>query len=339
MDSSSSQMTAMIHGSTSNRSPDCDSRHQIEMQSLSVIGDDYVLSITDQESAGLVDCEQQHVVNIDTTSIPLPDTTTFGDHLIHSPALRKDISHHSSPVDSQEGSTNEHGKNIGASSYRHSDDILSLRTSLDASSGGVDEADRHLGFALESLNQVLEPMAGYAWPDIMQQPFAGESDLATVSTAAEDASQCLDLAILDSASTGWQHNIWIDVETQNILTVHYFEHICQIMSCFDSRQNPFRKDIPPIMLNCGYMNDCVNGLSAAHLANSIRGMDSIALKHQTNALRGLLSDIQMIEYPDRQTKTNKSLSRVSAVYARHDALLAALLLGISTVRSKPEPWV
>lgn len=329
----------MVHGSASNRSPDCDSRHQIETQSLSAIEDDSVLSITDQESAGLVDCEQQHVVNIDTISIPLPDISTFGDNLTHSSALRKDISYHSSPVDSQEGSTNEHGKHTGASSYRHPDDILSLSTSLDASSGSVDGANQHLSFALESLNQVLEPMAGDAWPDIMQQPFAGESDLAIVTTAAEDASQCLDLAILDSASTGWQQNIWIDVETQNILTVHYFEHICQIMSCFDSRQNPFRKDIPPIMLNCGYMNDCVNGLSAAHLANSIRGMDSIALKHQTNALRGLLSDIQMIEYPDRQTKTNKSLSRVSVVYARHDALLAALLLGISTVRSKPEPWV
>lgn len=319
--------------SSGNTGPDCDSRHRVETQSLTVIGDDLSLTITDQGSVRLAECEQQHEVNIDPIMF-LPGTSTL-DRTPGSSALHDETLNHSSPAGPQEDSASKPDSHVATSGSPLPDDISSLRGTFPVATFEYG-ANQYYGFALDSLNQGLDPTAGEAWPYLVEQPFAEESDVATITTAAEDAPKCLDLSMLDPVGISWQQNIWIDVETQNILTMHYFEHICQIMSCFDSRLNPFRKDIPPIMLNCGYMNDCVNGLSAAHLANSVRGMDSIALKHQTNALRGLVSDIRMIEYPDCQRKINNSLSRVSAVYARHDALLAALLLGISTVRSNPE---
>ncbi|KAF2993857.1 hypothetical protein E8E13_000611 [Curvularia kusanoi] len=166
--------------------------------------------------------------------------------------------------------------------------------------------------------------------NLTQQPSVECQDLDSNTAVAELAESWDELNMPNWASWSWQHNIWTDYETENLLTTHYFNRICQIMSCFDSRQNPFRKNIPQMMLTCGYIQDCVSSLSAAHLANSICGMESVAIRHQTKALRSLMTVIQAIQDSDCYEGNNSILSHFSAKYARRHALLAALLLGIST---------
>lgn len=121
-----------------------------------------------------------------------------------------------------------------------------------------------------------------------------------------------------------------DLDKQR-LTVHYFETVCRILSCFDSHENPFRSDVPRVMLTCGYMNDCVIGMSAAHLANSSIGMESVALQHQVRAMSGLSAVIKSLRGPslghDAIVSRRDSFTRS----ARHQALLTAMLLGISSV--------
>ncbi|EUC30528.1 hypothetical protein COCCADRAFT_103708, partial [Bipolaris zeicola 26-R-13] len=152
---------------------------------------------------------------------------------------------------------------------------------------------------------------------------------ASPDTRIDVGQQCVDSDNLVLASTSWQRNIWIDAETENNLTVHYFDNTCQIVSCFDSRQNPFRKDIPRIMLTCEYLNDCIKALSAAHLANSIRDMDNVTLRYQTKAIRGLMSALQTLQFPSHHKSSDNGLSRISAAFARYQALLVALLLANS----------
>ena len=83
------------------------------------------------------------------------------------------------------------------------------------------------------------------------------------------------------------------------------------------------------MLTCDYFHDCVIGLSAAHLANKVDRMEGIALNHQSRAMAGLSMVIEKISIPagNGQVSHNKRLSQS----ARYQALLAAILLGISSV--------
>jgi hypothetical protein len=187
---------------------------------------------------------------------------------------------------------------------------------------------------LNVVNSVPQQTADNAWSSGADLLSAEDGDIATHAVLAGAGQQHIEYDSLYLESTLWQSNIWTDVENENTLTMHYFSHICVILSCFDSRQNPFRKDIPRMMLSCEYMSDCINSLSAAHLANSICGMDSVAMRHQTRAVRGLMSVIQSIQDQGNHDISDSSMLRLSTTYARHHALVAALLLGISAVSTK-----
>lgn len=127
------------------------------------------------------------------------------------------------------------------------------------------------------------------------------------------------------------HNALLDPSTRQKLTLHYFETVCQILSCFDSHENPFRSDIPTVMLTCDYVHDCIIGMSAAHLANSSSGMESIALNHQARAMAGLSLVIQTIRPSGRACDDQITRQDHFGRSARYQALLAAMLLGISSV--------
>lgn len=127
------------------------------------------------------------------------------------------------------------------------------------------------------------------------------------------------------------NNGLLDGMTKHDLTMHYFDSVCQILSCFDSHENPFRYDIPRVMLTCDYVHDCVIAMSAAHLANSRMGMESTALKYQARAMAGLSFVIQSMQAPacadDAQIALCSSYDRST----RYQALLTAMMLGISSV--------
>ena len=194
--------------------------------------------------------------------------------------------------------------------------------------------DQHQNPSLDAIDSALGLTSSDAWLCSIERQSGDDSDFDICAVAAQVGQQCIDSASLVPVSTSWQRNIWINVETENNLTVHYFDTVCQMLSCFDSRQNPFRKDIPRVMLSCEYLNDCVKALSAAHLANSIRSMDNVAVKHQTKALRGLMSVLQTLQCPSHHSSSDNELSRFSVTFTRYQALLAALLLAISAVRTE-----
>ncbi|KAH0336024.1 hypothetical protein KCU81_g8752, partial [Aureobasidium melanogenum] len=126
------------------------------------------------------------------------------------------------------------------------------------------------------------------------------------------------------------NNALLDSETKNALTTHYFDFICQIVSCFDSHESPFRADIPQKMLTCEYIHDCVVGMSAAHLANSVSGMDNIALRHQNRAMFALSSVIDSLFTSRDGGSKQYWLSCSSTRTTRYHALLACLLLNMSS---------
>jgi hypothetical protein len=131
-----------------------------------------------------------------------------------------------------------------------------------------------------------------------------------------------------------RNNTLLDSRTKNALTTHYFDYICQIVSCFDSHESPFRTDIPQKMLTCEYIHDCVVGMSAAHLANSVSGMENIALSHQNRAMFALSSVIDSLFTSGDEESEQHWLSRSSTKTTRYHALLASLLLNMSSVSTQ-----
>ncbi|KAG9569237.1 hypothetical protein KCU71_g2356, partial [Aureobasidium melanogenum] len=127
-----------------------------------------------------------------------------------------------------------------------------------------------------------------------------------------------------------RNNAPLDSGTKKALTTHYFDYICQIVSCFDSHESPFRTDIPQKMLTCEYIDDCVVGMSAAHLANSVSGMENIALSHQNRAMFALSSVIDSLFTSRDEGSEQYWLSCSSTKTTRYHALLASLLLNMSS---------
>lgn len=127
------------------------------------------------------------------------------------------------------------------------------------------------------------------------------------------------------------NNGLFDGMTKHDLTMHYFDSVCQILSCFDSHENPFRYDIPRVMLTCDYVHDCVIAMSAAHLANSRTGMESTALKYQARAMAGLSFVIQSMQAPACADDAGIALCSSYDRSVRYQALLTAMMLGISSV--------
>jgi hypothetical protein len=144
-----------------------------------------------------------------------------------------------------------------------------------------------------------------------------------------------DLGVSPQGTLGplWIDSPWFCPPTSNDLTLHYFESVCQILSCYDSRENPFRSDIPRMMLTCDYVHHCVIAMSAAHLANTRSGMEGVAMKHQARAMAGLSNVIQALRVPEHAGSTTTASRYLCSPSARYQALLVALLLGISSVRT------
>lgn len=145
------------------------------------------------------------------------------------------------------------------------------------------------------------------------------------------ASFRLDFCDMPLTTTSPLNEVPLEPETKHTLTKHYFDSVCQLLSCFDSHENPFRADIPQKMLTCDNIHDCIVGMSAAHLANSVSTMKNVALRHQSRAVFALSSIIDFVSSPEDQEFERSWLQISSTKVARHQALIAFLLLGISSV--------
>lgn len=289
-------------------------------------------STRDRDPAGVKENEQQREVDVASISSVLDSavsepaspqsSTMYGDYLPQAEIVS------STGVLIDESSFHA----VGSSAHVLSEDVPPSRPASPMQrreSGG----DQHQNLVLDAIDSTFGLASCDAWLCGTDQQFGDDRDTDVCVPADDVSEQCVDTGILALTSPLWQQNFWITTDTESNLTVHYFNNICQIMSCFDSRQNPFRKDIPRIMFTCECLKQCVNALSAAHLANSICGMDSIAIRYQTKAIRGLMSVLQTLQYSSQNKSSDNGLSRLSDTFVRHQALLVALLLAISAVRT------
>ncbi|EMD68571.1 hypothetical protein COCSADRAFT_178369 [Bipolaris sorokiniana ND90Pr] len=289
-------------------------------------------STLDQRPTAVKESEQRHQANVASPTSPLHTRVSQQPVSLHSSTVRSDDYLHqaeiASPVQILSSDESSSPPTAASSAYELSEDTprstsASPDTRID--SGG----NQYQTLVLDAIESALGLTPSHAWLCGTEQQSAEDSDFHVCAAAAQVGQQCVDSDNFVLASTLWQRNIWTETETENNLTVHYFDNTCPMVSCFDSRQSPFRKDIPRIMLTCEYLNDCIKALSAAHLANSIRGMDNVALRYQTKAIRGLMSVLQTLQFPSHHKSSDNGLSRVSATFARYQALMAALLLANS----------
>jgi hypothetical protein len=210
--------------------------------------------------------------------------------------------------------------------------------------------DSHSSMSEDRMTGQLDPMAGSSRASLDE--FSAQGGLhvhglvsCVKNVNAEDFpadGEIYELSnqLVGSPAARWTSNTipltidLLDSNTKQGLTLHYFNTVCQILSCFDSYENPFCSDIPRVMLTCGYIHDCVIGMSAAHLANTSVEMESISLSHQTQAMAGLSMALTTISTPDIIDNSQNMRRDPSAQSSRYQALLAAMLLNISSVSTK-----
>lgn len=105
------------------------------------------------------------------------------------------------------------------------------------------------------------------------------------------------------------------LDQSTTLSEHYFGHVCPIISCFDSLQNPFRSVLGNLMATNSLIFHCVMAISAAHASQRKLEMVNMALEHRTEAISCLTMELAL---------------PTSAVTP--ESLLVIIVLGISSVR-------
>ena len=103
------------------------------------------------------------------------------------------------------------------------------------------------------------------------------------------------------------------------LSRHYFSLVCHINSCFDSDTNIFRVEVRNMMDSCPLIHHAILSMSAAHLAPKRSDLVTAALKHKTEAISCLKTEVMKLsgEQPSFNIST--------------EVLLGSILLGITEV--------
>lgn len=107
------------------------------------------------------------------------------------------------------------------------------------------------------------------------------------------------------------------------LVAHYFDVICQVMSCFDSQSNPYRTDIPQYLSVSPHIFDCLMTMSAAHMANYINEYTVATLRYQTKAMSSLQDEMARLALNE--------LATVASSQSRYQLLLGTIILGMTSV--------
>lgn len=107
------------------------------------------------------------------------------------------------------------------------------------------------------------------------------------------------------------------------LVAHYFDVICQVMSCFDSASNPYRTDIPQSLSISPHIFDCLMTMSAAHMANYVHEYTVATLRYQTKAMSSLQDEMASLALTELATATSSK--------SRYQLLLGTIIIGMTSV--------
>ncbi|KAK4494258.1 hypothetical protein PRZ48_014556 [Zasmidium cellare] len=169
---------------------------------------------------------------------------------------------------------------------------------------------------------------------------APEEDWETIETDHADASVSLYSANnLERAETpkmdaSYLQYIWDYVsdndDLADKLVAHYFDVICQVMSCFDSASNPYRTAIPESLSISPHIFDCLMTMSAAHMANYINEYTVATLRYQTKAMSSLQEEMASLALTELATATTSK--------SRYQLLLGTIILGMTSAWHDPTAY-
>ena len=130
-----------------------------------------------------------------------------------------------------------------------------------------------------------------------------------------------------------------DDETE--LLRYYFTVVCDINSCFDSMQNPFRSNILNLLPGCAVLYHSILSMSAAHLYGWKLSTAPKAVEHQSQALKSLKMEVYELERKEKSYATltsSRSSMEVPALQASQapsnavgNILFASIILGMTSV--------
>ncbi|KAF2165008.1 hypothetical protein M409DRAFT_24909 [Zasmidium cellare ATCC 36951] len=114
------------------------------------------------------------------------------------------------------------------------------------------------------------------------------------------------------------------------LVAHYFDVICQVMSCFDSASNPYRTAIPQSLSVSPHIFDCLMTMSAAHMANYLNEYTVATLRYQTKAMSSLQEEMASLALTELATATSSK--------SRYQLLLGTIILGMTSAWHDPTAY-
>ncbi|KAF4447651.1 Arginine metabolism regulation protein II [Fusarium austroafricanum] len=132
---------------------------------------------------------------------------------------------------------------------------------------------------------------------------------------------------------------FIPPQRSSLLLNHYFSAVCQLNSAFDSSYNPFRSEVPRMMVGSPLLFCCVLSMSAAHFYQGDQSSSSIPLQFQTEALSHLSNRLSQMAtlLPTRrlpgaqiEESTRSSLVRQRSMNVQDDVLLGIIILGMTS---------
>lgn len=144
---------------------------------------------------------------------------------------------------------------------------------------------------------------------VMAMPYFGDHEAIRAPVSSNDNPElCFAPALIDD---------------DTLLYEHYFSNVCRIVSGFDSHKNPLRVYVASLMSRYSMIHHCVLSISAAHLSQEQKRVNTLALQHQTQAVSCLAIEVARLE--DNALST--SSGELNLLERPDSTPLTALLLG------------
>ncbi|KAH6977836.1 fungal-specific transcription factor domain-containing protein [Fusarium venenatum] len=123
-------------------------------------------------------------------------------------------------------------------------------------------------------------------------------------------------------------------EFSSLLT-HYYSNICQVVSSFDSPQNPYRSLVSTMMLDSPIIFNCVMTISASHLSQ-LDSSGTAPIVFQTEAISHISKDIAeidtgssvCIQYNEKEFRDHIQVLNTPTV--KDELLIGIILLGMTS---------
>lgn len=125
-------------------------------------------------------------------------------------------------------------------------------------------------------------------------------------------------------------------EESSKLLGHYFSSACQVLSSFDSPNNPYRSDLLELIRNSPIVFNSILSASAAHLSQQEQDTSSTPLNFQTEAISHISKELAKIHATqtglDNQSEGCVGLPRTSTTPTiKDDLILGITLVGMTSV--------